>query len=319
MAFRTDVTKFADTLATQGAQLDRLLVLSKAQPPRAVRAGNTRLDFFATKAAKAPSDELLARFAMELLRARYVGRTTPRMCELLKELRRCARAMGGREGALLTGLVNLGEAIDVLPRMWGKKHPTPVAKDYPEFNPGQQRGQDGKWIAGGGGGGRGGESRRGMSERRAELFDSYKRKFGYFPPTGMPNQRITMWVEDRAPAGQDVTHEVKGTLAHYRSDDTWAETFKRVSGDVLTNVFNYVAHPVIVDTLVTLALYGLATRYVPAVASANTGLKEALNRAVSIAGRRIPAGSKDLLEVIDKIAGMFPRGSAARVKRGFFG
>lgn len=326
MAFRTDVTAFANTLSAQGAQLDRLLVLNKAQvstQPRAVSAGDANVNFFvpkSTKASSAPSDELLARFALELMRARYVGRTTPGMGKLVQELRRCARRQGGRQGAMLAGLANLGEAIHALPRMWGNKAP-PVAKGYPEYDPSQPRDTGGRFAGGSGGAGSagGGESRRGMSERRAELFDSYKRKYGYFPPRGMPNQRISMWVEERAPAGQDVTHEVRGTLQHYRSDDTWAETFQRVSKDVLSSVANYVAHPVIVDTLVTLALYGLATRYVPAVATANTGLKHALNRAVSIVGRRIPASSKDLLDTIDNIAGMFPRGSAARVRRGFFG
>lgn len=316
MAYRTEVRRFTDTLAVQTDQLDRLLILHKAQAPQAsVSAGRAKVDFFrARKAAPAVDQELVADFALELLRAHKLGTPSPNMRDTVRQLRAHAADMGGRQGKMLSAIADLGEAIWALPRMWDNRDP--VAKGYPEYDPSQPRDNAGRFASGGGGGGS--SERRGMSVRRAELFDAYRLKYGYFPPKGMPNQRIEMWVTDKAPAGANVTHEVRGILAQSRADETWADTFKRTTGDILRGVYNWVSSPVIMDTLITIAMYALATKAMPAIA-AQTGLKSTLNRAVTIVNRRTPSSSKELLDVIDNLVSMTPRGAAARARRGFFG
>jgi hypothetical protein len=152
-----------------------------------------------------------------------------------------------------------------------------------------------------------------MGARRAELFDAYRLKYGYFPPKGMTNQRVEMWVKDKAPAGSDVTHEVRGALAEYRADEPWSTTFGRASRRLLENVYNWGTSPIITDTVATLALYALAVKFLPAAASA-TGLKHMLNNALNIVLRRRGATSMELINVIDSLRGMLRRPRA-----GWFG
>src|SRR3990172_6340278 len=132
-------------------------------------------------------------------------------------------SLGGARGKTLAGIADLGEVTYALPRMWDQKGAPKVTKGYPEYDPSQPRDTGGRFAGGGGGSASGyGGTRRSMGAHRAELFDAYKLKFGYFPPRGMTNQRVEMWVKDKAPAGADATHEVRGALAEYRSDEPWA-------------------------------------------------------------------------------------------------
>ena len=315
MAYRTEVRRFTDTLTQQNQTLGRLLELQKAQQPARVRAGSTRVSMFPV-AKETPSklDGLLAGFAAELLIAHTNGRTSPLMGKLIGEMRKEAKLLDGLQGKILLCLADLGEAVWALPRMWDDKAAPTLGKGYPEFDDNQPRGAGGQWVSGGGGGG-GGE-RRGMSQRRAELFDAYKVKYGYFPPKGMTNQRVEMWVGDKAPAGPNVTHEVRGALAEYRADEPWSTTFHRATSRLLSNVYGWATSPVILDTLITIALYSLATRFAPAVASAE-GIKGALNNTLNIVLRRRSATSLELVNAIDGLRSMFAAG--ARRGRGLFG
>ena len=309
MAYRTDVRRFTGTLAAQSEQLGRLLELQKDATPAHVGAGSVSVDL-STKADEetlSPHDELVARFAIELLLARATGRTSPDMDKLVDALRGYGQQADDPQGKAMRGVADLGEAVWALPRMWDQPGAPKVGKGYPEFDPSQSRDTGGRFASGGGGGGGGSSgAHRGLGARRAELFDSYRLKYGYFPPKGMTNQRVEMWVKGKAPAGADVTHEVRGALAEYRSDEPWSTTFNRAGSRFLAGVYNWGTSPVILDTVATLALYALAVNYLPAAAAA-TGLKATLNRGINIAMRRGSATSGQLLEVIDDLTGKLRR------------
>ena len=319
MAYRTEVRRFTDTLAAQAAALDRAVVLQKAAP-KSVRAGSVSASLFRSAKADgeglAPYDELVGQFALALLYTRLHGRAPPNMDKLVKSLRAQAKTMKGARGKTLAGIADLGEVTWALPRMWDDKAAPKVTKGYPEYDPAQPRDNGGRFAGGGGAGGGGGfgSSRpHGMGARRAELFDAYRVKFGYYPPKGMTNQRVDMWVRNKAPAGADVTHEVRGALAEYRADEPWSTTFKRSTGNLLHGVYSWAASPLILDTVLTLAFYGLAVNYLPAAASA-VGLKHGLNNALNIVLRRRAASSKDLIDAMDGLRGMLRRPRA-----GWFG
>ena len=113
-----------------------------------------------------------------------------------------------------------------------------------------------------------------------------------------------------------MTHEVRGALAEYRADEPWSTTFHRATSRLLSNVYGWATSPVILDTLITIALYSLATRFAPAVASAE-GIKGALNNTLNIVLRRRSATSLELVNAIDGLRSMFAAG--ARRGRGLFG
>src|SRR5262245_15152896 len=198
MAYRTEVRRFTDTLTTQSAQLSRLMDLNKAAPVNSaaqLSAGSVHAGLF--KEELSEQDELLARFAIEVLHAKATGKTAPDMDKLVDALRSRSKSMDGEQGAALAGIADLGEVLWALPRVWeqpGAPNPK-LAKGYPEYNPDQARDQSGRFSGGGGSGSS--STHRGMGAHRAEIFDQYRQKFGYYPPRGMTNQRVEMWVRGK--------------------------------------------------------------------------------------------------------------------------